>query len=56
MEQGGRDVIGDRFLARQVTRALAREDGGQLVVGQAAPFGGDHVGVKLISRSGMSFR
>ena len=45
MEEGGRDVVSDRFLAREVTGALAGEDGGQFVIGQAAAFRGDHVGV-----------
>ena len=49
MEEGGSDVVGDRFLAGQVTGTLAGEDGGQFVIGQAASLGGDDMGVKLVA-------
>ena len=46
--QGGGDVIGDRFLAREIARTLAGDERRQLVVGEPAPLGGDDMGVELV--------
>ena len=39
-----------QFLARQIDRALSRDDGGDLVVRKAAQFADRHMGVDLIGR------
>ena len=44
------DIVGDAFFAGEIARALAGDDGGELVVGQAAPFPGDDMGVELVGR------
>ena len=44
-DKRGRDVVGDRFLPRQIYRPLAGDDRCQLLVRQAPMLGDNDVGV-----------
>ncbi len=39
VQQSRGDIVGDGFVARQIAGPLAGDDGGKLVIGQAAPLG-----------------
>jgi hypothetical protein len=50
-EQRGGDVIGGGLLGREVARALAGDDGRDLVVGEAAQFGDQDMRVDFVGRA-----
>jgi len=42
------DIVSERFLACEIGRALARDDRANLVIGQVAQFGDQHMSVDFI--------
>src|SRR5205823_913481 len=48
VKERGSNIVGDRFIMRQVAGPLAGNDGGKLVVRKSAALGGNDVSVEFV--------